>query len=84
MLCGDLPEFPQEVYEELMGTIDLLPSLAAITQKSLPSQRKIDGVDASHLILGTEKPQEKNSCITHPKESWRESVLGTETASQET
>lgn len=41
------------VCEELMGTIDLLPSLAAITQKSLPSQNKIDGIDASHLILGT-------------------------------
>jgi arylsulfatase A len=36
-----------------MGTIDLLPSLASITQKSLPSQNKIDGIDASHLILGT-------------------------------
>ncbi|MBL6826851.1 MAG: sulfatase [Opitutales bacterium] len=41
------------VCEELMGTIDLLPSLASITQKSLPSQNKIDGIDASHLILGT-------------------------------
>jgi arylsulfatase A-like enzyme len=41
------------VCEELMGTIDLLPSLAAITQKSLPAKNKIDGIDASHLILGT-------------------------------
>ena len=41
------------VCEELMGTIDLLPSLASIIQKSLPSQNKIDGIDASHLILGT-------------------------------
>lgn len=41
------------VCEELMGTIDLLPSLAAITQKRLPAKNKIDGFDASHLILGT-------------------------------
>ncbi|MDA7756655.1 sulfatase [Opitutales bacterium] len=38
---------------ELMGTIDLLPSLAAITKKSLPQNQKIDGLDASSLILGT-------------------------------
>jgi arylsulfatase A-like enzyme len=36
-----------------MGTIDLLPSLAAITKRKIPSQKKIDGLDASNLILGT-------------------------------
>ena len=41
------------ICEELMGTIDLLPSLAAINQKGLPAKNKIDGIDASHLILGT-------------------------------
>ena len=44
---------PGSVCEELMGTIDLLPSLAAITQKALPVKNKIDGLDASELILGT-------------------------------
>jgi arylsulfatase A-like enzyme len=38
---------------ELMGTIDLLPSLATITKKSLPENLKIDGLDTSSLILGT-------------------------------
>jgi arylsulfatase A-like enzyme len=47
------------VCEELMGTIDLLPSLAAITQKSLPARNKIDGIDVSHLILGTGKTSRK-------------------------
>ena len=47
------------VCEELMGTIDLLPSLAAITQKRLPAKNKIDGFDASHLILGTGKTPRK-------------------------
>jgi arylsulfatase A-like enzyme len=36
-----------------MGTIDLLPSLAAITKRKIPSKKKIDGLDASNLILGT-------------------------------
>ena len=41
------------VCDELIGTIDLLPSLAAITRKNLLSKKKIDGLDASSLILGT-------------------------------
>ena len=41
------------VCDELMGTIDLLPSLAAITKRKIPSKKKIDGLDASNLILGT-------------------------------
>ena len=41
------------VCDELMGTIDLLPSLAAIMKRKIPSQKKIDGLDASNLILGT-------------------------------
>ena len=35
-----------------MGTIDLLPSLASMTPKNLPAKKKIDGLDASGLILG--------------------------------
>ena len=41
------------VCDELMGTIDLLPSLAAITNRKIPSKKKIDGLDASNLILGS-------------------------------
>ena len=44
---------PGSVCDELIGTIDLLPSLAAITRKNLLSKKKIDGLDASSLILGT-------------------------------
>ena len=47
------------VCEELMGTIDLLPSLASLTPKNLPTDNKIDGLDASGLILGTEKTPRK-------------------------
>ena len=35
---------------ELMGTIDLLPTIAALTGTSLPKDQKIDGLDASSLL----------------------------------
>ena len=41
------------VCNELMGTIDVLPTIAAITGKPLPSAKKIDGIDASSLWKGT-------------------------------
>ena len=43
------------VCDELTGTIDLLPTIAAITGKALPKGRKIDGLDVSGLWKGTEK-----------------------------
>lgn len=41
------------VCDELMGTIDVLPTIAAITGKPLPQQNKIDGLDMSRLWMGT-------------------------------
>jgi arylsulfatase A len=38
---------------ELMGTIDLLPTIATLTGTPLPTKNKIDGLDASALVLGT-------------------------------
>jgi arylsulfatase A-like enzyme len=38
---------------ELTGTLDVLPSIAAILGAPLPSGRKIDGLDASALWMGT-------------------------------
>ena len=43
------------VCDELTGTIDLLPTIAAITGKALPKGKKIDGVNVSGLWKGTEK-----------------------------
>jgi arylsulfatase A-like enzyme len=37
---------------DLIGTIDLLPTIAAITGTPLPAGKKIDGLDASAAILG--------------------------------
>lgn len=41
------------VCDELTGTIDILPTIAAITGAPLPEGRKIDGVDVSGLWKGT-------------------------------
>ena len=39
--------------DELVGTIDLLPTIASITSSELPDNRVIDGVDASALLHGS-------------------------------
>ena len=40
---------------ELMGTIDLLPTIAALTETPLPVGQKIDGLNASSLLTGNKK-----------------------------
>jgi len=40
------------VCDELTGTIDVLPTIAALTGKPLPTQKKIDGIDVSKLWTG--------------------------------
>ena len=40
------------VCEELTGTIDVLPTIAAITKTPLPTDRTIDGLDVSKLWMG--------------------------------
>jgi arylsulfatase A-like enzyme len=36
--------------DELVATIDMLPTIAALTGSSLPRDRKIDGIDLSRLL----------------------------------
>jgi arylsulfatase A-like enzyme len=43
------------VCDELTGTIDVLPTIAALTGKPLPTKHKVDGLDASGLWKGTAK-----------------------------
>ena len=43
------------VCDELTGTIDILPTIAAITGKPLPKRNKIDGMDVSGLWKGATK-----------------------------
>jgi arylsulfatase A len=41
---------------QLVGTIDLLPTIAALTETPLPANHKIDGLDASALLLDEKAP----------------------------
>ncbi len=47
------------VCNELMGTIDLLPTIAALTGSKLPADRKIDGLNAANLLTddGAKSPR---------------------------
>lgn len=48
------------VCDELAGTIDLLPTIATLTDTPLPADRKIDGLDISGLLTGeTDSPREE-------------------------
>lgn len=50
------PGIPAEtVCDELTGTIDLLPTIAAILGRPLPEGKKIDGMDVSGLWTGRAK-----------------------------
>ena len=45
------------ICDELTGTIDVLPTIAAITGQPLPKEKKIDGIDVSDLWMDkAEKP----------------------------
>lgn len=47
---------PGTICDELMSSIDLLPTFAAITGKPLPQKVKIDGLDATALLMGNGNP----------------------------
>ena len=50
------PGIPKgSITSELLGTIDLLPTFASLVGQNLPSENKIDGLDAKGLLMGTEK-----------------------------
>lgn len=48
---------------ELTGTIDVLPTIAAITGTSLPEEKKIDGLDVSDLWLGKSDKSPRNEFV---------------------
>lgn len=51
------------VCDELTGTIDVLPTIAAITKTALPTDKKIDGVDVSGLWMGTTEESPRTEFI---------------------
>ena len=58
------PEVPAgTVCSELTGTIDVLPTIAAITGKELPADKRIDGMDVSGLWKGSAKKSPRNEFL---------------------
>ncbi|MGB1925459.1 MAG: sulfatase family protein [Rubripirellula sp.] len=51
------------VCDGLTGTIDVLPTIAAITKSPLPKDRKIDGLDVSRLWMGQTNQSPRNEFI---------------------
>ena len=51
------------VCSELTGTIDILPTIAAITGTSLPAGKKIDGLDVSALWMNKVKKSPRNEFL---------------------
>jgi arylsulfatase A-like enzyme len=48
------------ICDQLCGTIDLLPTIARLTNTPLPEDRKIDGLDISSLLAGSNQgPREE-------------------------
>ncbi|MGD1980101.1 MAG: sulfatase [Akkermansiaceae bacterium] len=45
--------------DTLCGTIDLLPTLTALSGSKLPADRKIDGLDISKLLMGSNETPRK-------------------------
>lgn len=51
------------VCDELTGTIDVLPTIAAITKTALPTDKKIDGLDVTGLWMGTTEESPRTEFI---------------------
>jgi len=51
------------VCSELTGTIDILPTIAAITGTSLPAGKKIDGLDVSDLWMDKAKKSPRHEFL---------------------
>lgn len=68
---GNIPA--GSVCNKLASTIDILPTLAAITQLALP-KKKIDGVNISSLLLGDEEANPRKSFLYYYRKNSLEAV----------
>ncbi|MEM6777642.1 MAG: sulfatase [Planctomycetota bacterium] len=59
---------------QLTGTIDVLPTIAAITQTELPAGRLIDGVDASSLWMGDAAKPVRNEFVYYTSQGQIEGI----------
>jgi arylsulfatase A len=61
------------VCKGLASSLDFLPTIASFIQKGLPTNRRIDGVDISSLMLSSEKPSPRD-CFFYYKGNDLEAV----------
>lgn len=64
---------PGSICNKLASTIDLLPTIAALTKSPLP-EKKIDGVDISALIFGDEKANPRETFLYYYRRNSLEAV----------
>ena len=62
------------VCSELTGTIDVLPTIAALTETKLPVDRKIDGMDVSGLWNGTEEQSPRKEFLYYTSQGKIEGI----------
>ncbi len=60
--------------DELVGTIDMLPTIAALTGSSLSPHRKIDGVDVSALVTGEATQSPRNEFLHYTSQGDLEGI----------
>jgi arylsulfatase A-like enzyme len=56
---------PASKHRELMGAIDLLPTLTGLAGISFPSQKPLDGIDQSPQILGEHASSTRRTLFSH-------------------
>ena len=62
------------VCSKLTGTIDVLPTIAALTETKLPDDRKIDGMDVSGLWNGTDEQSPRNEFLYYTSQGKIEGI----------
>lgn len=60
--------------DQLMGTIDILPTIAALTNSTLSTDRIIDGMDLSHLLLGSEGEKSREEFVHYTSQGELEGI----------
>ena len=62
------------VCHELTGTIDVLPTIAAITGQPLPKGKRIDGMDVSGLWMGTTEESPRDEFVHYTSQGKLEGI----------
>jgi len=59
---------------DVVATIDMLPTIAALTHSKLPADRKIDGMDLSHKLLDTAGESSRNEYLYYSSQGQLEGI----------